>query len=227
MNHRSKSLFIRRVGSVFFMATIISACSQPERVESAVATDNMQSSPSDSAKQDSSLRLAQKQPDACRRNRNEDSTTLDLGDKTPDSSDIVGFFKGQDCPKMLTRQIKKKTDLTSSPKKLSMQINFEFNSSRLTPSGKQALQPVALALASEELRNRRFVIEGHTDAKGKSAYNLALSKRRALTVKRYLVNQFALDPARFQTVGKGSTELFNSAEPNASENRRVVIALPQ
>lgn len=227
MDHHGKSLFIKRIGSVFFMATIISACSQPERVESAVATGNVQSSPSDSTKQDGSLQLARKPPDACRENRNEGSTTLDLGDKTPDSSDIVGFFKGQDCPKMLTRQIKKKTDLTSSPKKLSMQINFEFNSSRLSPSGKQALQPVALALASEELRNKRFVIEGHTDAKGKSAYNLALSKRRALTVKRYLVNQFALDPARFQAVDKGSTELLNSAEPYAAENRRVVMALLQ
>lgn len=221
------SFFIKSGAFVFVMALLLAACSQPEMIEPpAVAGDVQSSPPSPPIEQDTASQLAQLAADTCRQQR-EGAETLDLGNKAATSSDIVGFFKSQDCPEILMRQVKKKTGLVVSPKKLSMQIHFEFNSARLTPAGKEALLPVAEALASDELRNRRFVIEGHTDAKGKSAYNLLLSKRRAQSVKHYLVKQFDLDPAHFQAVGKGSSELINASEPYAAENRRVVIALPR
>jgi len=220
------SLLTKRINCLFFIALSLAGCSQPATVESSNVANNVQSSPSYRDEQNNPTQLAQLQTDVCQP-RTESSKTLDLGNNTATASDITSFFKSQDCPEILTRQVKKKTDLISTPKKLSMQINFEFNSARLTPTGKKALQPVGQALASSDLSNKRFVIEGHTDAKGLASYNLLLSKRRAQTVKNYLVNQFALDPARLRAVGKGSSELLNSAEPYAAENRRVVIALPR
>jgi outer membrane protein OmpA-like peptidoglycan-associated protein len=221
------SLFASRVIAAFVIPLIITACSQPEISGSSQLAANHQIKPSYQTEQNDNLRLARLETGNCQQHSAEDSKVRDLGDKAANASDIVGFFTSPDCPKALTRQVKKKTDLTSSPKKLSMQINFEFNSARLTPAGRQSLQPVAEALASNELRNKHFVIEGHTDAKGKASYNLSLSKRRAQTVKQYLVTQFAMEPSHLTTVGKGSSELINPAAPYASENRRVVIALPQ
>jgi outer membrane protein OmpA-like peptidoglycan-associated protein len=221
------SLYVSRVTAAFVISLVITACSQHKISGSSVVADNNQLKLSNQIEQNDTLRLARSQTDNCRQRGSEEAKILNLGDQAANASDIVGFFKSSDCPEPLTRQIKKKTELTSSPKKLSMQINFEFNSARLTPAGKQTLQPVAEALASNELGNKRFVIEGHTDAKGKASYNLSLSKRRAQAVKQYLVNKFAIDPSRLATVGKGSSELLNSAAPYAPENRRVVIALPQ
>jgi outer membrane protein OmpA-like peptidoglycan-associated protein len=222
------SLFANRVTAAFVIPLLITACS-PHKISgsSVVVADNNQLKPSYQIEQNDNLRLARIQTDNCRQRSAEDAKILDIGGQAANASDIVGFFKSSDCPETLTRQIKKKTDLTSSPKKLSMQINFEFNSAQLTPAGRRALQPVAEALASNELRDKYFVIEGHTDAKGKASYNLSLSKRRAQTVKQYLVNKFAMEPSHLSTVGKGSSELLNSAAPYAPENRRVVIALPR
>ncbi|MFZ2172007.1 MAG: OmpA family protein [Methylococcaceae bacterium] len=222
------SLFARRVTAAIVISGVVTAVySQHIISETSIVADNIQLKPSDRIKQNNNLLIAQIQTGNCQQHGAEDAKTLDLGDQAANASDIVGFFKSSDCPEPLTRQIKKKTELTSSPKKLSMQINFEFNSARLTPAGRRALQPVAEALTSTELHDKRFVIEGHTDAKGKTSYNLSLSKRRAQTVKQYLVNKFAMDPSRLAAVGKGSSELLNSAAPYAPENRRVVIALPQ
>ena len=220
-------LFTSRVTAAFVISLGISAFSLHKISEASVIWVNNQIKPSNQVEQNANLHLAQNQTDNCQQSGAEDAKTLDLGDKAASASDIVGFFKSSDCTGPLTRQIKKKTELTSSPKKLSMQINFEFNSARLTPAGRRALQPVGEALAANELRNKRFIIEGHTDAKGKASYNLTLSKRRAQAVKQYLVNNFAMDPSHLVAVGKGSSELLNSAAPDAPENRRVVIALPQ
>jgi outer membrane protein OmpA-like peptidoglycan-associated protein len=222
------SLFVSRVTAAFVISLVISAAYSQDKINgTSVMADNNQLNPSHQIAQNDNLRLDRSQTGNCRQRGAEDAKILNLGDQGANTSDIVGFFKSSDCPESLTRQIKKKTDLTSSPKKLSMQINFEFNSARLTPAGKQALQPVAEALASNELRDKRFVIEGHTDAKGKASYNLTLSKRRAQTVKQYFVTKFAMDPSHLTTVGKGSSELLDSAAPYAPENRRVVIAMPR
>jgi outer membrane protein OmpA-like peptidoglycan-associated protein len=221
------SLFTNRIITAFVIQLVMTACTQHKISGTSVAADNNQLKPSNQIEQNDNLRLAQNQTGNCQKRSAENAKILDLGDQAAKTSDIVGFFSSSDCPEPLTRQIKKKTDLTSTTKKLSMQINFELNSARLTPAGRRALQPVGEALAANELRNKRFIIEGHTDAKGKASYNLTLSKRRAQAVKQYLVNNFAMDPSHLVAVGKGSSELLNSAAPDAPENRRVVIALPQ
>jgi outer membrane protein OmpA-like peptidoglycan-associated protein len=66
-------------------------------------------------------------------------------------------------------------------------VTFAFNKATLTPSAKAALD----ALAAKALALPRTVIElaGFTDKIGSTNYNLALSRRRAEAVQRYLVMQ--------------------------------------
>lgn len=110
----------------------------------------------------------------------------------------------------------------AKPASINMQINFEFNSDRISGSSEQTMANLAAALASPQLEGRKFTVIGHTDAKGSDAYNKALSDRRAAAVRRYLINN-GVSATRLRAVGKGESQLLNADDPEAAENRRVEI----
>jgi outer membrane protein OmpA-like peptidoglycan-associated protein len=103
-----------------------------------------------------------------------------------------------------------------------LQIQFDFNSATVKPESKEALANLASAMQSKDLLDAKFVIEGHTDAKGKQDYNQRLSQHRADSVREFLVSK-GVGSVRLSAAGKGSTELSNKDDPNAAENRRVKI----
>ena len=105
---------------------------------------------------------------------------------------------------------------------LSLLIQFDFDSARVKPESKQALANLAQALQSRELAESKFVVEGHTDAMGRVDYNLKLSQQRADAVLALLAHHGVAEP-RLAAIGKGSSELANTADPLAAENRRVRI----
>ncbi|WP_293400254.1 OmpA family protein [Polaromonas sp.] len=105
---------------------------------------------------------------------------------------------------------------------LSLLIQFDFNSARVRPDSQQTLANLAQAMQSKELANAKFAVEGHTDAKGGADYNLKLSQQRADAVSSILVGH-GVTAARLVSVGKGSTEPSNAADPLAAENRRVRV----
>ena len=141
---------------------------------------------------------------------------------TPSAVDMVEQLKTQP-PR--TRSLRNLTIESAAPEarpSLSLLIQFDFNSAQVKPASQQALSNLAHALQSRELLESKFAVEGHTDAKGRADYNLKLSQQRADAVRAYLAGNGVLD-ARLQAVGKGSSELVNSADPLAAENRRVRI----
>jgi outer membrane protein OmpA-like peptidoglycan-associated protein len=105
---------------------------------------------------------------------------------------------------------------------LSLSIQFDFDSSRIRPESLAPLGNLAAALSSDALLRSRFVIEGHTDAKGNADYNRKLSDARAKAVKDLLVSK-GIAPERLDAIGKGSSEPVNPQTPLAAENRRVKI----
>jgi outer membrane protein OmpA-like peptidoglycan-associated protein len=105
---------------------------------------------------------------------------------------------------------------------LSLSIQFDFDSARIRPESLVALGNLAAALGSAALLPSKFVIEGHTDAKGSADYNRKLSEQRATAVKDLLVAK-GIEGIRLLAVGKGSSEPANAAAPQAGENRRVKI----
>ena len=58
-----------------------------------------------------------------------------------------------------------------------------------------------------------FNIEGHTDSFGDDETNHTLSLVRAESVKKWLVENMELDPARIQTKGFGKTRLVVPPRP--------------
>ena len=68
------------------------------------------------------------------------------------------------------------------------------------------------------------MIEGHTDATGRTGHNLELSRRRAAAVKHYLVGK-GIDTSRLETVGFGESRPIASNETalGQGQNRRVEL----
>jgi outer membrane protein OmpA-like peptidoglycan-associated protein len=105
---------------------------------------------------------------------------------------------------------------------VNLNIPFEHNSSEIRPPAEAQLKQLELALNSASLVKDKFVIAGHTDAKGSAQYNKLLSLRRADAVKRFLVAK-GMDAKRMATVGYGSEHLLVPDRPDDPSNRRVEI----
>ena len=108
------------------------------------------------------------------------------------------------------------------PPSLSLAIQFELNSARVRPESGPVLGNLVAAMTSPDLRSHRFVIEGHTDARGHPASNQQLSQQRADEVRLYLV-ALGVHPSRLRAVGKGSSDLANAQDPLSAANRRVRV----
>ena len=111
------------------------------------------------------------------------------------------------------------------PGKASMLLTFLTDSADLLPQTRSVLDVVAGALKSDRLSGQRFVIEGHADPRGGEEHNRKLSQDRAESVTRYLVSRHGLTADRLKPVGKGASELLNTKQPLAPENRRVSIVV--
>lgn len=99
-------------------------------------------------------------------------------------------------------------------------VNFEYNSDRLTAPAQETLDEVAKALIGQPALN--VEVDGYTDSKGASAYNLALSRKRAAAVKTYLVGKgVKAENLSSKGFGAGSPIASNATEEGRAENRRV------
>ena len=69
-----------------------------------------------------------------------------------------------------------------------------------------------------------FLIEGHTDAVGSDAANLALSRLRAAAIKKALTTYYVIAPQNLKTVGYGERYLKIPTAEAEQENRRVSVS---
>jgi outer membrane protein OmpA-like peptidoglycan-associated protein len=106
---------------------------------------------------------------------------------------------------------------------VALDIKFGLNSAELTPEAKDVIKQLGAAMASDQLSGYHFALEGHTDSSGQRAKNIALSQKRAESVRQYLVTNFKIAPDRLNAIGKGPDEPLDSANPASPVNRRVQI----
>lgn len=144
----------------------------------------------------------------------------------PSAQDIIDRLSAPAAapaePAARTRSLR---NLQPAVRAIDMNVQFDFASANLTRDGRDTLQQLVIAMKSERLAAARFLIEGHTDAKGTARYNLDLSARRATSVVGYLRSQ-GIAADRLEPIGKGFNELLNEDDPLAAENRRVrIVAL--
>jgi OmpA-OmpF porin, OOP family len=111
----------------------------------------------------------------------------------------------------------------AAPPSVTLMITFEFGSAQLKPESIEQVRNLGIALNGKLKDETKLLIEGHTDRKGTRAYNEELSKRRADTVKDYLVKEMGVSADRLETAGKAFSNPANARNPYAAENRRVVV----
>jgi len=101
-------------------------------------------------------------------------------------------------------------------------ILFDTDSDHLKAESKPTLDALIAAARTEPAWS--FGIEGHTDNVGGDAHNQALSEKRALAVKAYLVAA-GVDAGRLSTQGFGASKpvASNDTELGRSQNRRVEV----
>jgi peptidoglycan-associated lipoprotein len=99
-------------------------------------------------------------------------------------------------------------------------IFFDFDSYLLTPASKDALQKNAGILQAQP--EVRVIIEGHTDERGSSNYNLALGEKRAQAARAYL-QTLGITAERIKVVSYGEEQpAMTGADESAwSQNRRA------
>jgi outer membrane protein OmpA-like peptidoglycan-associated protein len=128
--------------------------------------------------------------------------------------------------KVTVREFKRRPELRRMAPSIDIQsINFAFGSADIPRSQYRKVESIADAL--ERMLQRRprtkVLIEGHTDAVGSAASNMALSERRAESLKWTLVQEFGIPRRALETVGYGEEFLLVPTQNENWRNRRVTL----
>jgi len=101
-------------------------------------------------------------------------------------------------------------------------IHFALDKSAISLMSAEVLNTIALVL-----KEHPFItveLQGHTDFRASNQYNMALSRRRAISTRNYLVQQ-GIDPARMTILPLGESQLEKTGNTIVEHayNRRVEI----
>ncbi len=173
---------------------------------------------------------------------NDGDTVLDAADKcpllaglpehggcAPADGDGDGVIDGEDkCPTEAGTVENKGCPLvqvTATNLVISDKVYFDNNADVIQERSFALLDAVAQSLATHP-EVEEVSVEGHTDNVGKPAKNLKLSKRRAASVVKYLVDK-GVAAERLKSKGFGQTNPIgsNDTEEGKGENRRVELVI--
>jgi outer membrane protein OmpA-like peptidoglycan-associated protein len=107
--------------------------------------------------------------------------------------------------------------------RINLSLSFPTGSATLTPAAAAQARSFGQALLMPQLASMRFRIEGHTDAVGNRASNIALSRRRAQSVADYLVSM-GVPRSRIEVQGYGPDRPLPGTSRTSPQNRRVEAA---
>jgi len=141
----------------------------------------------------------------------------------------VGYRMDQQIKELKESTAGSGVDVTETPDGESILVNlpdvtFAVDSTVISPSFRAALDEVARSL--EKYPNSLVDVMGHTDSSGSDAHNLDLSRRRAESVKGYLVMR-GVAGSRVATIGYGEQypKADNATAEGRALNRRVEIRI--
>lgn len=121
-----------------------------------------------------------------------------------------------DCDSFIKNQV-----LLSDDSGVLARIHFDFDSHRLSPLAREALDKLSTSLKEEQ---RQVFVDGHTDSVGSNAYNLDLGLRRAEAVVAHLsAKGLNKEKMVIRSFGKSSPLKPNNTSENRALNRRTEI----
>lgn len=104
-------------------------------------------------------------------------------------------------------------------------VTFASGSAAIRPEQAEALSELGTAIRDRIAENPReiFLVEGHTDAVGNGAFNLALSDRRAESLALALTEYFEVPPENLVVQGYGEEYLKVETLEAEERNRRATV----
>ncbi len=157
-------------------------------------------------------------PDGCPIRDKDHDGIPDDKDKCPDKPETMNGFQDEDgCPDELPKAVKKFTGVVKG-------ITFAFGKATIRPQSRPVLNAAVKVL--KEYKDLRVKITGHTDNIGKHDDNVELSRKRAESVKAYMV-EHGIDTDRIETQGMGPDEPIadNKTPGGRAKNRRIEFHL--
>jgi outer membrane protein OmpA-like peptidoglycan-associated protein len=141
---------------------------------------------------------------------------------------FINSLRSKTAAGLSTDEREKLEGLAEKKPAIDLEMEFAYNSSKISGRSLQIAHNLGKALTAPQLKDKTFLLGGHTDAKGSDEYNRILSERRADSVKQFLVSHYQIKPETLLTAGYGKTHLKNPSDPLSPENRRVqtVTILP-
>ncbi len=107
-------------------------------------------------------------------------------------------------------------------------ILFETNKAEVKDSSFTLLKTIAAVINEciHKLPDAHIAVSGHTDSKGSDDYNLALSERRANSVKTYLIS-IGVSSTIISSKGYGESQpvASNDTPEGRSQNRRITFSV--
>lgn len=102
------------------------------------------------------------------------------------------------------------------------EVRFDFNKANIKPEYQELIKK--LATATQENKNIKVSVVGHTDTMGTSNYNYALGGRRAEAVQKMLI-KYGIPASQIVAVSAGEEDLAVPTPDNTpnAENRRVRV----
>lgn len=148
--------------------------------------------------------------DGCLDPDNDNDAVFDEDDKCPNTP---GEVKAEGCPVNVR--------VEAGRIRILKRVEFATNKATILPKSTPILVDVTSTIKSNP-QLKRIRIEGHTDNVGREATNLTLSKKRAASVRRWLVDQ-GITAGRLEAYGCGEAQPIesNATKTGRRTNRRV------
>jgi outer membrane protein OmpA-like peptidoglycan-associated protein len=148
-------------------------------------------------------------------------------DGIPDVKDACPKEPGQPDPDPKKNGCPKFIKLEGSSVRVLQQVHFQTGSANILPDSFPMLGEIAALLkATPAIKKMR--IEGHTDNHGAAEMNLDLSKRRAASVRQWLIDH-GIASTRLESEGYGLTQPIDTNDTDAGRaaNRRVEFKITE
>jgi outer membrane protein OmpA-like peptidoglycan-associated protein len=142
--------------------------------------------------------------------------------KTMGDADLTKGFSNLDDLLSQTGPLRDNT----KPILMPTDLLFQYDQTELQETARFSMMKLGLIIQRNP--NSQFIVEGHTDTIGAAAYNLELSRKRAQSVRDWLVSSLRLDPDQVGVRAMGETKPLANPDGDIGQqslNRRVEIVI--
>jgi peptidoglycan-associated lipoprotein len=154
-----------------------------------------------------------------------------LAKKLADNARQAGEDRWEDCQKAKNVEkevvVKPKDDIDNILQNGRLgAVYFDYDEATLAAEAQDTLQKNAEWMRRNQ--SARVQIEGHCDERGTTEYNIALGERRAVAVRKYLV-QLGVESSRLSIISYGAEQpmVGGNSENSFLKNRRAEFLVKQ